>query len=108
MKDMMIIETRDPVQSRESEWSADLLVQMQQAGIRCTMMLVENGVLGASASAQAAFLPRLIDEGVAVLADRFALAERGILESDAAPGVACADLGAVIDALDAGATVLWR
>ena len=108
MKDMMIIETRDPLQVRDCEWSADLLVRMRQAGSRCTMMLTENGVLGARASARTAFLPRLIDNGIAVLADPFALAERGIKDSDVAPGVACADLGAVVDRLEAGAAVIWR
>lgn len=108
MKDMMIIETRDPLQVRDSEWSGDLLVQMRQAGSQCTMMLTENGVLGARASAPTAFLPRLVDNGITVLADRFALAERGIKESDVAPGVACTDLGAVVDRLAAGAGVIWR
>lgn len=108
MKDMMIIETRDPLQVRDCEWSADLLIQMQQAGIRCTMMLTENGVLGVRASARTAFLPRLTASGIAVLADRFALAERGIKEADVAPGVDCADLTAVVDHLEAGAAVIWR
>jgi hypothetical protein len=108
MKDMMIIETRDPVQVADVEWSADLLVPMRQAGARCTMVLTENGVLGARAAARTAFLRRLVDNEIAVLADRFALAERGIAESEVAPGVACADLGAVVDALEAGAAVIWR
>lgn len=108
MNDMMIIETRDPLQIRDCEWSADLLVRMRQAGSQCAMMLTENGVLGARALARTAFLPRLIDGGITVLADRFALAERGINESDLAPGVACTDLGAVVDRLEAGAAVIWR
>lgn len=108
MKDMMVIETRDPIDVRDAEWSADLLVRMRQAGARCTMMLTENGVLGARASAPADFLARLVAGGTAVLADRFALAERGVEESDLAPGVVGADLDAVVDGLEAGATMIWR
>ena len=108
MKAMVIVETRDPIAVGDVEWSADLLARTRQAGRASTLMLAENGVLGARASAPAPILRQLIGQGVDVLADRFALAERGIAEADLAPGITSADLGVVVDWLAAGDHVLWR
>ncbi|MGZ8282755.1 MAG: hypothetical protein ACXWUN_07360 [Allosphingosinicella sp.] len=49
MKDVMIIETRDPTKARDIEWTADLAARMRQAGSGF-LMLTENGVLAARAS----------------------------------------------------------
>ncbi len=108
MKHMLIVETRDPFETREVQSNADLLVRMRQTGVPCTLMLTENGVLAARSSAKASFLPLLTEAGVEVAADRFALAERGISETEVADGIQCSDLTAVVDGLAAGATVLWR
>ena len=107
-KVMMIVETRDPFAVRDVEWTADLLAAMRQAGQSCTLMLAENGVLGARAAAGAPTFSRLVDAGVEILADRFALRERGIGEDALAAGISAADLDVVIDRLAAGGTVLWR
>lgn len=104
---MMIVETRDPVAVRDVEWSASLLAAMRQSGRPCTLLLAENGVLGARRSACPAFLAGLVGAGVEILADRFALGERGIGEEALAAGIAAADLGVVIDRLAAGGTVVW-
>lgn len=108
MKHMLIVETRDPFATREVQSNADLLVGMRQAGVPCTLMLAENSVLAARSSAKASFLPMLVEAGVEVAADRFALAERGISDSEVADGIQCSDLAVVVDRLAAGATVLWR
>jgi hypothetical protein len=47
-------------------------------------------------------------DGVAVVADRYALRERGIGENELAEGVIGAELGIVIDWLGAGARIFWR
>ena len=108
MKGMMIVETRDPVSIRDVEWGATLLVGMAQAGMPATLMLTENGVLGARHGANAQRVHQLKNQGVEIVADRFALTERGIGEPDLAPGIACADLAAVVDRLAAGDSVIWR
>jgi hypothetical protein len=43
-----------------------------------------------------------------VFADRYALRERGIRDGDLAKGVKPAELDAVVDALEAGVSVMWR
>jgi hypothetical protein len=107
-REMMIVETRDPFAVRDVAWTADLLAAAQLAGCRCTLMLCENGVLGTRKSASEQAFAGLVDAGVEVLADRFALRERGIAEDMLAGGISAADLDAVIDRLVAGGTVLWR
>ena len=108
MKDMLIVETRDPIECRDVEWSASVLAGLSEAGVSCTLMLAENGVLAARGSAHTSLLSALIDAGVEILADDFALVERGIAEADLRAGVARAELGVVIDRLAAGTAVIWR
>ncbi len=104
----MIVETRDPIVVRDVEWTAGLLATMRQAGQSCTLMLTENGVLGARASACPVALSHLSREGVEIVADEFALGERGIPEAELAAGISVAGLDVVIDRLVAGSTVVWR
>ena len=104
----MIVETRDPMVLRDVEWTAGLLATMRQAGRSCTLMMTENAVLGARGSACPLALSRLSHEGVEIVADGFALAERGIPEGELAAGISAADLNVVIDRLVAGDTVIWR
>ena len=107
MNGMMIVETRDPLAVRDVEWTAGLLASMRRAGCKCTLMLAENGVFGARGPGGAC-LAGLAEAGVELLADRFALRERGIAEDSLATGVAPAELDVVIDRLAAGEAVVWR
>lgn len=108
MKAMMIVETRDPLDARDVEWSVGLMAGMHAFGIPATLMLAENGVLGARRDTATSLLQPLLDQGVEILADRFALAERGIAEAELVPGISGAELGVVVDRLVAGDSVIWR
>lgn len=108
MKQLMVVETRDPFEASEVESIADLLTGLQHEGIECSILLAENGVLGARASAPVDFLPKLAKQGVTLMADRFALAERGIPEDELTDGVKPSELGVILDHLTAGAAVMWR
>jgi hypothetical protein len=104
----MIIETRDPQDVRDVEWMAELAANLQRGGSSATVMLAENGVFAARVGATASALRKLTDAGCQVLADRYALRERGIRDVDLAKGVKAAGLDAVVDALEAGVSVMWR
>ena len=108
MKRYMMIETRDPCDVRDVEWMAELAANLQRGGAAATVMLVENGVFAARGGASSAVIKTLADAGCEVLADRYALRERGIRDADLAKGVKAADLDAVVDALEAGVSVMWR
>jgi len=70
------------------------------------VFLVENAVLGARAGAKAPGLEKLAKAGVQLLADEFALRERGIQEL--APHVTAAPLDSLVGALASGAKTLWN
>jgi hypothetical protein len=108
MAHYMIIETRDPQDARDVEWMAELAATLQRNGSTATVMLAENGVFAARTGASAPALRTLTDAGCQVLADRYALRERGIRDGDLAKGVKAAELDAVVDALEAGVSVMWR
>jgi hypothetical protein len=104
----MIIETRDPQEARDVDWVAGLAADLHRQGATASVMLVENGVFAARAGAAAPSLQVLTDVGCPVFADRYALEERGIKDTELAPGVTPGELDLIIDALNAGASVLWR
>ncbi len=104
----MIIETRDPIEARDVDWMAELAADLQRSGAQASVMLAENGVFAARSGAAASALRTLTDAGCEVFADRYALRERGIRDGDLATGVKAAELDVVLDALEAGVSVMWR
>ena len=107
MKDLMIVETRDPTAHGDVDWMGRLAAAAQADGVPAAIFLADNGVLGARQGARSA-VEEWIQAGVSVSADRFALAERGIPEARLLPGVTPADLDLVLDRLVFGASVIWR
>jgi hypothetical protein len=72
-----------------------------------TLFLVQNAVLIARASAPAsAAISALARAGITVLADDFALQERGIAKL--ADGVSSAPIDVVVDRLEAGDKTMWH
>jgi hypothetical protein len=107
MKDLMIVETRDPIAHGDVGWMGRLAVDMSGDGVATTVFLADNGVLGARRGAPSA-IGDWIQAGVGVAADRFALRERGIFDADLLPGVVPADIDLVLERLVSGAPVIWR
>ena len=107
MKDLMIVETRDPTAHGDVDWMGRLAIAVQRDGVPTAIFLADNGVLGARHGAQSA-VEEWIQAGVTVSADRFALRERGIPDADLVAGVTPAHLELVLEALVCGASVIWR
>lgn len=107
MKQCLIVETRDPVEHRDAEWTAALASGIAARGVPTAILLAENAAAGARAGV-APYLHALLGDGVAISVDRVAMKERGIVEDELVPGLAPADLEMVVDWLEAGATVIWR
>jgi sulfur relay (sulfurtransferase) complex TusBCD TusD component (DsrE family) len=104
----LLIESRDPFEANETRFCCDLARQLAEGRNDVTLFLVQNGVLPARQSARSVELTRLAGGGVRVLADSFSLKERGIPELRLARGVQASPLDAVVDALAAGAKVIWH
>ena len=103
-----LILSRDPWDGAAAPRCADLARSLAGAGHPVTLFLVQNGVLGARAGAQAKALEGLGAAGVRVLADEFSLRERGVAPARLAKQVEVAPLDDAIEALALGARVLWH
>ena len=108
MRNYVIVETRDLLETRDADWSGALACALNRKKANATVFLAENGVLAARAAYDAPILRQLMKKGVSVFADRFALEERGMALHDLAKGVEPAEIGMIASEMRAGATVLWR
>jgi predicted peroxiredoxin len=102
----LLIESRDPFESNDVGYYYALARGLVEAGNQVTLFLVQNAVLAARPSAQAPQLQALIGSGIKVLADDFALKERGITKL--LDGVEIAPIETVVDHLEAGHKTLWH
>jgi predicted peroxiredoxin len=108
MSKYLLIESRDPFDSRDALRYAELAAGLAGAGHAVTLFLVQNGVLTARKGAQTEALAGALKAGVEVLADEFSLRERGIARDRLAQGVKPALLEVVIDQLAEGRKALWH
>ena len=106
MAGYLLIESRDPFESNDVGYYYGLARGLVEAGNQVTLFLVQNAVLAARPSAQAPQLQALIGSGIKVLADDFALKERGITKL--LDGVEIAPIETVVNPLEAGHKTLWH
>jgi len=88
------------------DFAGTLAAALAHDGARVTLLLVQNGALAARRGARAPQLDALTAAGVPVLADEFALRERGIAE--VAPNIAPTGIDTLVGALASGAKALWN
>ena len=108
MSRYLLIESRDPFESRDAERLGELAAGLVREGHAVTLFLVQNGVFAARIAARAGALSTALPAGVTVLADDFSLRERGVLAERLAPAVAPASLDVVIEHLEQGGKALWH
>ena len=93
----VFIESRDPFESRDTEFVEQTAISVKERGHDVTVLLVQNGVLAARKSAGR--LGRLAAAGVTLLADDLSLRERGIKTEELAPGIREAAIDELVDAM---------
>jgi sulfur relay (sulfurtransferase) complex TusBCD TusD component (DsrE family) len=106
MAEYLLIESRDPFESNDVGYYYELASGLVEAGNQVTLFLIQNAVLAARPAAQTPQLRALIGSGVKVLADDFALKERGITKL--LDGVQIAPIEIVVDHLEAEHKTLWH
>jgi hypothetical protein len=106
MAGYLLIESRDPFESNDVGYYYELARGLVEAGNQVTLYLIQNAVLAARPSAQTPQLKALVGSGIKVLADDFALKERGIAKL--LDGVQIAPIEIVVDHLEAGHKTLWH
>jgi sulfur relay (sulfurtransferase) complex TusBCD TusD component (DsrE family) len=108
MAQYLLIETRDPFASKGFAQHCELASALANDGAEVTLFLVENGVLAARGLARVHELEKLVRLGVLVLADEFALRERGITASELTDQVKGVSLDALVERLGTGAKAIWN
>ncbi len=109
MANYLFIESRDPFESRDTNFVSETATALQKGGNDVTVFLVQNGVLGARKNARRSHLPKMSDAGVRLLADDFSLKERGIKDNELLSGVKQANIGSLVDSLvREGTKVIWH
>ena len=103
----VFIESRDPFESRDTQFVEETAIAVKERGHEVTVFLVQNGVLGARGSVRR--LGRLAEAGVTLLADDLSLRERGITTEELATGVRESGIDALVDALvQENTKALWH
>ena len=108
MANYLLIESRDPFESRDVSSWCRLATDLKRAGNEVTLFLVQNAVLGAREGARCEELTAVVKADVEVLADEFSLRERGIAAARLISGVRRAPLDIVVDRLADGCRALWH
>jgi intracellular sulfur oxidation DsrE/DsrF family protein len=108
MAKYLLIESRDPFDTRAPGFFHELAKSLAQRDQTVAILLVQNGVLAARAGATSTGLAELSRAGIEILAEAFALSERGIARERLAPGVAAAPLKVVIERMEQGWKTIWH
>lgn len=101
-----IIESRDPHEG--DEFARRLAPSLAAKGDEVTVFFVDNGVFAARKGAASKLLHTLADAGVQLLADEFALKERGIAGDTLADVVTSTELDTLVDHLADGRKTFWH
>ena len=100
MPSYLFIESRDPFETRDVEEGYRLIEELAAKNTPVTLFLVQNGVLVARQGARAEqFAALAANPRVTVMADAFALQERGIPTTALLPGVQAANIDTLVDLL---------
>jgi sulfur transfer complex TusBCD TusB component (DsrH family) len=108
MAKYLLIESRDPFDSSDTEYFSELVQGIARRGNETTLFLVQNGVLPARRGAKHnETISRLMQSNVQVLADGFSLRERAI--GSLVDGVKVSDMNELVDLLlGSGTKAIWH
>lgn len=108
MAKYLLIESRDPFDSADSQYFPDLVLGISARGNEATLFLVQNGVLPVRKGAKHnETISKLIQSKVRVLADGFSLRERAI--SNLLDGVEVSDMDQFVELLlEPGTKTIWH
>ena len=97
MTEYVLIESRDPFESRDTEFVEQTAITIKERGHRVTVFLLQNGVFAARKTTTP--LQRMTHAGVILLADDFSLRERGIKPTELAQGVEESNINSLVDTI---------
>jgi predicted peroxiredoxin len=107
MSRYLLIESRDPFDTREVANDYQLAADLARDGNDTTLFLIQNGVMPVRKGALRNGLHALIESGVKVICDEFSLRERGIYSESLTEGVEIGPLDIVIEHLTGNSKTIW-
>jgi predicted peroxiredoxin len=108
LKHYLIIQSQDPFTLVRAGHQYHLARSLHQSGNKVSMLLVQDGVSVALHGCDSSAFETMLNSGVRVFADRYALAERNIDPNRLRSAVQVADMDLVATALIAGDNVIWH
>lgn len=100
MAEYVLIESRDPFDSKDSEQFYSLAKELGKKGNDVTLFLIQNGVLSVrNQSAYAKNLSDLAKSKVKLLADSFSLNERAVQKEEMITDVKTSNVNELVDLL---------
>ena len=109
MTNYLFIESRDPFESRDTEFLEQTATALKQRGHEVTVFLVQNGVLAVRKNGRENYLGRLAGAGVTLMADDFSLCERGIQPAELQPGIQPSSIEVLVAMLvQENAKAIWH
>jgi len=107
MSRYVFIESRDPFESRDTDFVEETAISVKERGHDVTVFLVQNGVFAAREKTRR--LGRLAEAGVTLLADDLSLRERGIKSEELAPRIQESGIDALVSAITSEKTkAIWH
>lgn len=108
MSDYLFIQSQDPFTETRTANQYKLAADLHAAGHNVTVLLVQNGVIPARSQAKTPDFDQLLNSGVTVAVDEFALQQREIPTNALKKPITLAQLDLAVDALLAGHKVIWN
>jgi sulfur relay (sulfurtransferase) complex TusBCD TusD component (DsrE family) len=108
MSEYLLIESRDPYSTSRAASQPRLARDLRQAGHDVSLILVQNSVLAVRAEPGSAELQAAVSAGVEVLAEEFALRERGIPTVTLMAGIRATPIAVISERLALGWKSIWR
>ncbi len=99
MTNYIFIESRDPFESRDTQFVEETAIALKKGGHKVIIFLVQNGVLACRRNVSDSYLARLTEAGVTLLADDFSMRERGIQSAELLSSVLPSNIETLVDAL---------
>ena len=95
MSNYVFIESRDPFESRDTEFIEQTALEVKERGHNVVVFLVQNAVLATRKRGRG--LSRFADAGLTLLADELSLRERGINSDDLAPAIQISGIDELVE-----------
>jgi predicted peroxiredoxin len=110
MSKYLMIESRDPFESRESEYFLEMVGRIAETGDQVTLFFIQNGVLALrKGSLFTGKVRELANRNVRIHADLFSLEERAIQEKDRIEQMKLSNLEEILALLfEPGTKTIWH